>query len=136
MTAGMHGRMLRRRSPGCASACRPLSSGSAATAAAATCTSSPWFVLIGPPGSGKTTALLNSGLHFPLAQEDGSDAAVGGVGGTRLCDWWFADEAVLIDTAGRYTTLWRPAPARPGGGAARPRCRANFRTAAREVYGL
>ena len=64
----------------------------------------PWFVLIGPPGSGKTTALLNSGLSFPLAQEDGSDAAVGGVGGTRLCDWWFADEAVLIDTAGRYTT--------------------------------
>ena len=64
----------------------------------------PWFVLIGPPGSGKTTALLNSGLSFPLAQEDGVDAAVGGVGGTRLCDWWFADEAVLIDTAGRYTT--------------------------------
>ena len=64
----------------------------------------PWFVLIGPPGSGKTTALLNSGLHFPLAQDDGSDAAIGGVGGTRLCDWWFTDEAVLIDTAGRYTT--------------------------------
>ena len=30
--------------------------------------------------------------------------AVAGVGGTRLCDWWFTDEAVLIDTAGRYTT--------------------------------
>ena len=27
-----------------------------------------------------------------------------GVGGTRYCDWWFTDEAVLIDTAGRYTT--------------------------------
>ncbi len=63
----------------------------------------PWFVLIGPPGSGKTTALLNSGLHFPLA-EDSDAPSVGGVGGTRLCDWWFADEAVLIDTAGRYTT--------------------------------
>jgi type VI secretion system protein ImpL len=62
----------------------------------------PWFVLIGPPGSGKTTALMNSGLHFPESDEDG--AAIGGVGGTRLCDWWFADEAVLIDTAGRYTT--------------------------------
>ena len=71
----------------------------------------PWFVLIGPPGAGKTTALLNCGLQFPLAQEDEqgpsggvSGAAVAGVGGTRLCDWWFADEAVLIDTAGRYTT--------------------------------
>ena len=27
-----------------------------------------------------------------------------GVGGTRNCDWWFTAEAVLIDTAGRYTT--------------------------------
>jgi type VI secretion system protein ImpL len=26
------------------------------------------------------------------------------VGGTRNCDWWFTDEAVLVDTAGRYTT--------------------------------
>ncbi len=26
----------------------------------------PWYVLIGPPGAGKTTALLNSGLTFPL----------------------------------------------------------------------
>jgi type VI secretion system protein ImpL len=63
----------------------------------------PWFVLIGPPGAGKTTALLNSGLRFPLARED-EDPAISGLGGTRLCDWWFADEAVLIDTAGRYTT--------------------------------
>ena len=31
-------------------------------------------------------------------------AAVAGVGGTRYCDWWFTEEAVLIDTAGRYTT--------------------------------
>ena len=55
------------------------------------------------PGAGKTTALLNAGLHFPLAEEMGQ-GAVAGIGGTRLCDWWFTDEAVLIDTAGRYTT--------------------------------
>ncbi len=59
----------------------------------------PWFVIIGPPGAGKTTALINSGLKFPLAE-----GALPGVGGTRLCDWWFTDQAVLIDTAGRYTT--------------------------------
>ena len=63
----------------------------------------PWYVMIGPPGSGKTTALVNSGLSFPLADKFGRKA-VGGVGGTRNCDWWFTDEAVLIDTAGRYTT--------------------------------
>lgn len=63
----------------------------------------PWYVIIGPPGAGKTTALLNAGLRFPLAAEMGQ-GAVAGVGGTRLCDWWFTESAVLIDTAGRYTT--------------------------------
>ncbi len=63
----------------------------------------PWYMFIGAPGSGKTTALVHSGLRFPLAEKLGSHQ-VQGVGGTRHCDWWFADEAVLIDTAGRYTT--------------------------------
>ncbi|MDU9006181.1 type VI secretion system membrane subunit TssM [Sedimentitalea todarodis] len=63
----------------------------------------PWYIMIGPPGAGKTTAIVNSGLQFPLADKTGK-AAVGGVGGTRNCDWWFTNQAVLIDTAGRYTT--------------------------------
>ncbi len=63
----------------------------------------PWYVIIGPPGAGKTTAIVNSGLQFPLADSTGK-AAVGGIGGTRNCDWWFTNQAVLIDTAGRYTT--------------------------------
>ncbi len=63
----------------------------------------PWYMFIGPPGAGKTTALINSGLKFPLADKEGP-SALRGVGGTRNCDWWFTDEAVLIDTAGRYTT--------------------------------
>jgi type VI secretion system protein ImpL len=63
----------------------------------------PWYLLIGPPGSGKTTALVNSGLKFPLSR-GATPAAIAGVGGTRYCDWWFTEEAVLIDTAGRYTT--------------------------------
>lgn len=63
----------------------------------------PWYLFVGAPGSGKTTALVHSGLKFPLADALGQ-AAIGGVGGTRNCDWWFTDEAVLLDTAGRYTT--------------------------------
>jgi type VI secretion system protein ImpL len=63
----------------------------------------PWYLIIGPPGCGKTTALVNSGLRFPLADELGKHA-IEGTGGTRNCDWWFTDEAVLLDTAGRYTT--------------------------------
>jgi type VI secretion system protein ImpL len=63
----------------------------------------PWYVIIGPPGSGKTTALINSGLKFPLSG-GATPAAIAGVGGTRYCDWWFTEDAILIDTAGRYTT--------------------------------
>ena len=63
----------------------------------------PWYLFIGPPGAGKTTALTNCGLRFPLADTFGP-GAMRGVGGTRNCDWWFTDQAVLIDTAGRYTT--------------------------------
>ncbi|MEZ5480333.1 MAG: type VI secretion system membrane subunit TssM [Thiolinea sp.] len=63
----------------------------------------PWYVIIGPPGAGKTTLLANSRLHFPLSDKYGKDA-LRGVGGTRNCDWWFTDEAILLDTAGRYMT--------------------------------
>jgi type VI secretion system protein ImpL len=63
----------------------------------------PWYLIIGAPGSGKTTALQNAGLKFPLTGSHGNKP-VQGVGGTRLCDWWFTDQAVLIDTAGRFTT--------------------------------
>ncbi|MCK0195918.1 type VI secretion system membrane subunit TssM [Ancylobacter sp. 6x-1] len=63
----------------------------------------PWYLIIGPPGSGKTTALVNCGLSFPLAKGR-SPQAIAGVGGTRYCDWWFTEDAVLVDTAGRYTT--------------------------------
>ena len=59
----------------------------------------PWYMFIGPPAAGKTTAVKNSGLNFPV----GTDG-VRGVGGTRNCDWFFTDQAILLDTAGRYMT--------------------------------
>lgn len=60
----------------------------------------PWYMVIGHPAAGKSSAVLNSGLTFPLADKHG----VQGVGGTRHCDWFFAAEGVLLDTAGRYAT--------------------------------
>ena len=62
----------------------------------------PWYVFVGAPGSGKTTALKNAGLQFLLG--DANKGSVQGVGGTRNCEWWFTQDAVLIDTAGRYAT--------------------------------
>lgn len=63
----------------------------------------PWYVIIGPPGAGKTTALTNSGLQFPYLGRDNN--GIKGVGGTRNCTWFLSNEAVLLDTAGRYTTV-------------------------------
>ncbi|WP_208354159.1 type VI secretion system membrane subunit TssM [Pseudaestuariivita rosea] len=63
----------------------------------------PWYLMIGAPGAGKTTLLVNSGLKFPLGDAMGAEP-LQGVGGTRNCNWWFTDRAILIDTAGRYTT--------------------------------
>jgi type VI secretion system protein ImpL len=62
----------------------------------------PWFVFIGPPQSGKTTALLKADLGDPLKR--GEKIALEGAQGTRDCDWMFTDHAVFIDTAGRYVT--------------------------------
>jgi type VI secretion system protein ImpL len=63
----------------------------------------PWYTIIGPPGAGKSTALRSSGLQFPYTSGTGG-AAVKGLGGTRNCDWWLTNEAVVLDTAGRWST--------------------------------
>ncbi|QJD93943.1 type VI secretion system membrane subunit TssM [Duganella dendranthematis] len=59
----------------------------------------PWYMIIGNPAAGKSTAITNSGLQFPFA--DGK--VLQGVGGTRNCDWFFTTEGILLDTAGRYS---------------------------------
>ncbi|GLR71905.1 type VI secretion system membrane subunit TssM [Agaribacter marinus] len=69
----------------------------------ASLTEIPWYMIIGSPGSGKTTLLSNSGLRFPLANEF-DNKAVQGIGGTKNCDWWITQQAVLLDTAGRYAS--------------------------------
>ncbi len=59
----------------------------------------PWILTLGETGSGKTETiraaspiswLSSSGPRQPISA-------------TRNCDWWFFDNVVLLDTAGRYT---------------------------------
>lgn len=60
----------------------------------------PWYIVIGNPAAGKSTAILNSGLNFPFSNKN--NQAIQGIGGTRNCDWFFTTEGILLDTAGRY----------------------------------
>ncbi|MCW1244730.1 type VI secretion system membrane subunit TssM [Pseudomonas sp. SAICEU22] len=62
----------------------------------------PWYLLIGPTASGKTSLLERSGLEFAF---DGAERKPPlGLTSTGDCDWYCADQAVLMDTAGRYLT--------------------------------
>lgn len=56
----------------------------------------PWFLLVGPAGSGKTEAIRRSNLSFPSGLQD----QLQGVGGTINMHWWFTSNAVVLDTAG------------------------------------
>jgi type VI secretion system protein ImpL len=60
----------------------------------------PWYLLMGPAGAGKTSLLDFSGLEFPLNKIERK--LTRDTQGTQCCDWYFASNAVLIDTAGRY----------------------------------
>ncbi len=62
----------------------------------------PWYLVIGPPESGKSTALRNSGLKFPYLSNRGG--AGRSVSRTRHCDWWLTNEAVFLDAAGTYVS--------------------------------
>ncbi|HVG39147.1 MAG TPA: type VI secretion system membrane subunit TssM [Pyrinomonadaceae bacterium] len=63
----------------------------------------PWYLVAGPPASGKTSFVLSSGLNFhALPSQQGSDPQF--IRPTRSCDWRVTDSAVLLDTTGRYQT--------------------------------
>lgn len=57
----------------------------------------PWFLLLGQQGSGKSTLMRNSGLNLPLGRPD-ADAR----GRAAACNWWFYDNGVVLDVDGRY----------------------------------
>ncbi|HET7921781.1 MAG TPA: type VI secretion protein IcmF/TssM N-terminal domain-containing protein [Gammaproteobacteria bacterium] len=57
----------------------------------------PWFVIMGRSRSGKSTAVKNAYLLSPVL-----DLPERTPGSTRNLDWWMYEEAIVIDTAGRY----------------------------------
>ncbi len=59
----------------------------------------PWYLVIGESGSGKTTAINSARLSSPFAEA----GRTSGISGTRNCDWWFFEQAIILDTAGRWT---------------------------------
>jgi len=58
----------------------------------------PWFLVIGESGAGKTSLIKNSRLSSSLTDVDASSL----YSGTKNCDWWFFEDAIILDTAGRY----------------------------------
>ncbi|OEF19604.1 type VI secretion system membrane subunit TssM [Aliivibrio logei] len=60
----------------------------------------PWYMVIGPQNSGKTTLLECSGLDFPLNQTDGHYTR--DIENSQHCEWYFGNHAVLLDAAGRF----------------------------------
>ncbi|HEU0184845.1 MAG TPA: type VI secretion system membrane subunit TssM [Blastocatellia bacterium] len=65
----------------------------------------PWFLIAGPPKAGKTSLLLSAGMTFnALPSQRRADQNL--LRPTGSCDWRLTDQAVWIDTAGRYQTEW------------------------------
>jgi type VI secretion system protein ImpL len=63
----------------------------------------PFFVFAGAPQSGKTSLVLSSGLNFQaLPTQRQSEQTL--IRPTRAVDWRVANDAVILDTAGRYQT--------------------------------
>ncbi|MFC6168346.1 type VI secretion system membrane subunit TssM [Acinetobacter terrestris] len=62
----------------------------------------PWYMVIGNPAAGKSSAIYHSGLKFPF-EASHQKMLSSSLSGTRNCDWFFSTEGVLLDTAGRYS---------------------------------
>lgn len=61
----------------------------------------PWYLVIGPPSSGKTSLLMRAGLNFQLLPGERTSNQ-NSINPTKNCEWRITNNAVFIDTAGNY----------------------------------
>src|SRR5437867_2770029 len=57
----------------------------------------PWYLIIGAPSSGKSVLLKGSNFKFCVNDTPLKE------GGTLHCDWWFTNQGIFFDTAGRLS---------------------------------
>ena len=62
----------------------------------------PWYLVIGGPGAGKTTAIRQCGLNYELDAAPIPEPLEPVRSRVSNCDWWLSASAVMLDTAGRY----------------------------------
>ncbi|WP_330982216.1 MULTISPECIES: type VI secretion system membrane subunit TssM [Enterobacterales] len=60
----------------------------------------PWYVLLGDEGAGKTALITTSGQDFPLPEQLSRIAQENAP--TVNCECWFGNDALFLDTAGKY----------------------------------
>ena len=59
----------------------------------------PWFMVLGQSRSGKTSLIKYSNLSLPITPISRNPK----VYSTKHCDWWFFEEGIILDMAGRYS---------------------------------
>jgi type VI secretion system protein ImpL len=61
----------------------------------------PWYLLIGPANSGKTTMLANSNINFILAKQFKNEN-LKNIPPSDVCDWWVTRDSVMVDVPSSY----------------------------------
>ncbi|WNN47909.1 type VI secretion system membrane subunit TssM [Siccibacter colletis] len=60
----------------------------------------PWYMVIGNENAGKTSLIVASGQEFPLPEQLARTSDKNAP--TAHCECWFANDALFVDTAGKY----------------------------------
>ena len=70
----------------------------------------PWFMVLGTDESGKSEVIRNSGLQRP----DRGPGDLTGIGSSPNCEWWFTNQAVIMEADRRFVDFSEEKKADPG----------------------